>query len=101
MMMRYRRANGIARPGLRVAALVLLGLCGGLGTARAQQPSPQPGQAVRQACTADYQIFCAGVQPGRGRALACLQQHATTLSEGCQQALQAAKAARQAQGSRS
>ncbi len=54
------------------------------------------GQAVRQACKADYQTFCTGVQPGGGRIIACLQQNFEKLSPGCQDALTAARAARQA-----
>jgi hypothetical protein len=47
----------------------------------------QPGGALRQACTSDFTAYCAGVQTGGGRAIACLRQHAATLSPACRQAL--------------
>ncbi len=62
-----------------------------------QQPSQQPrtapapaGAPARpaQACRGDFAEFCGGVQPGGGRALMCLRQHAAELSPGCQGALQ-------------
>ena len=60
--------------------------------------TPKPG-SPRQACRTDYQTLCASVTPGRGRILACLAQHADTLSPGCQQALQSARAATQSRRS--
>jgi hypothetical protein len=47
----------------------------------------QPGGALRQACTGDFTAFCAGVQTGGGRAIACLREHSATLSPACRQAL--------------
>jgi hypothetical protein len=43
--------------------------------------------AAGKACGADYQKFCAGVQPGEGRIGRCLQQHASELSTSCRQFL--------------
>ena len=34
-------------------------------------------------CAADVQSLCAGVRPGGGRVLACLQSHVGNLSVGC------------------
>ena len=34
-------------------------------------------------CTTDVQTLCAGVKPGGGRVLACLQSHVGELSVGC------------------
>jgi hypothetical protein len=34
-------------------------------------------------CTVDVKSLCAGVQPGEGRILACLQTHVGELSVGC------------------
>jgi hypothetical protein len=34
-------------------------------------------------CTTDVQSLCAGVKPGGGRVLACLQSHVGELSVGC------------------
>lgn len=41
--------------------------------------------ATERDCTADIQSLCAGVKPGGGRVLACLQSHVATgdLSVGC------------------
>jgi hypothetical protein len=35
-------------------------------------------------CTTDVQSLCAGVKPGGGRVLACLQSHVSELSVGCE-----------------
>lgn len=51
---------------------------------RAQQPAQtQPSQADRAACTADFKKLCAGVQPGGGRALACLSKQKEQLTPDC------------------
>ena len=42
--------------------------------------------AIRAACTADAQKFCAGVQQGGGRIVACLKEHKDSLSDGCKEA---------------
>jgi hypothetical protein len=34
-------------------------------------------------CAADVNAMCAGVKPGQGRVLACLQTHVSELSVGC------------------
>ena len=51
------------------------------GSAVAQQAS------VRQACGAEIQQQCAGVQPGADRLRACVKEHYTAFSEPCKQAL--------------
>jgi hypothetical protein len=81
----------IAKPAA-AASIAIIGLCTG-GTALAQQGAPA-GQDVRQACAVDFKAVCSGVQPGGGRIMACLQQHMSKLSPGCQQALTASKAAK-------
>jgi Cysteine rich repeat len=48
--------------------------------AAAEPPSPQ-------ACRADVQKHCAGMQPGGGRIAVCLKQHEAELSAECQAAL--------------
>jgi len=53
--------------------------------------------AVRAACAADAQKFCAGVAPGGGRIIACLKEHKDSLSDQCKQA--AAQAANSGNGS--
>jgi hypothetical protein len=61
------------------AGLLLTGTCGA---------SAQEGLglfATERDCTTDIQSLCAGVKPGGGRVLACLQQHVASgdLSVGC------------------
>jgi hypothetical protein len=43
--------------------------------------------AVRRACGADIQQYCAAVQPGEGRLRACVKEHIAAFSEPCKQAL--------------
>jgi hypothetical protein len=42
--------------------------------------------AIRTACAGDVQKFCAGVQTGGGRIVACLREHKDALSNQCKQA---------------
>jgi hypothetical protein len=51
------------------------------------------GAAVRQACAADIQKFCASAAPGR-EAKRCLKSHLSEASQGCQSAVQEARAMR-------
>jgi hypothetical protein len=72
------------------AALLLALVLAWSAPAFAQQPSQAQRDAIRQACPADYQAHCAGVPTGGKAALACLQQHAASLSAACQHAVKAA-----------
>lgn len=54
-----------------------------------QQPTQAQASAIRSACRSDYQAHCANVPTGGQAALQCLQQNASILSSGCQQALAA------------
>ena len=69
-----------------LTGLLLLALT---SAAAAQQPTQQQGAAIRSACGADYRNVCAGVPTGGSASLACLQQHAASVSAPCQQALAA------------
>jgi hypothetical protein len=40
---------------------------------------------AQQACTGDMEKFCKDVQPGWGRVLKCLREHAQELSSACSQ----------------
>lgn len=60
-----------------LASLLLLAPANGM----AQQA------AVRQACAAEIQQHCAGLQPGEGRIRACVEEHFAEFSEPCKQAL--------------
>jgi hypothetical protein len=50
--------------------------------------------ALMRACRSDYDRLCAGVQPGGGRVLACLQNHVSQLSAACGQAVPRAQSLR-------
>ena len=89
--------NGQKRCGSLLAATLAAALVLGVaGQVLAQQQSGGKAQDLRQACKADYTAQCQGVQPGGGRIVSCLRQHYAALSPACQQALTAAKAAKQA-----
>jgi hypothetical protein len=51
----------------------------------------QQAQLLRNDCSSDFHKLCSGVQLGGGRAVACLQSHASQLSQLCQSALLAAQ----------
>lgn len=55
----------------------------------------QQGGLVK-ACGADVKAQCAGVERGGGRIVACLKEHAGTVSDTCKQAMGEATAGRQA-----
>jgi hypothetical protein len=81
-------------PPCQQALAAIGGASGGAPPAEAAPPpqlSPrQRANVLRHACGVDFQAYCHGVQPGGGRALACLMEHQDTLSPGCQKALQSA-----------
>lgn len=56
------------------------------------------GGAMRQACAADVQSLCPGIQPGGGRLRECLRQNAAKVSDGCKSAMKQAREARKAAG---
>ncbi|WFU44707.1 cysteine rich repeat-containing protein [Bradyrhizobium sp. CB82] len=45
----------------------------------------------RGACKADYDKFCAGIAPGGGRIVACLNGKRDQLSDSCKKALDSRK----------
>jgi hypothetical protein len=45
----------------------------------------------RGACKVDYDKFCAGVAPGGGRVVACLNKQRDQLSDACKKALDSRK----------
>lgn len=81
-----RRRTGIRARNILSAACII-GLFA--GTALAQQPTAAQQNAIKSACRNDFMAQCSGVQPGGQAALTCLQQHSSSLSSGCQQALSA------------
>jgi hypothetical protein len=79
-MIRPARACGVSKVTRFGLAASLLALSA-LGGAAAQQ-----GPA-RQACGADLNQVCAGIQPGDGRISACVREHFSQLSAACRNAL--------------
>lgn len=75
-----RWVSGMALP-------VWLAACVFAGAAAAQQPTQAQQNAIKSACRSDFMAQCSGVQPGGQAALSCLQQHSSSLSAGCQQAI--------------
>ena len=45
------------------------------------------GSAVRQACEAQIQQHCAGIEPGEGRLRACVKDNFAAFSEPCKRAM--------------
>jgi hypothetical protein len=62
--------------------LAALALMASTGLALAQDKP-----TLRQACAADVQKLCSGVEPGGGRILRCMRQHQSELSPDCQSAM--------------
>jgi hypothetical protein len=95
----------ITMPRFSVSSISLLTLAGLVSVSAAlpvvssaqTQVSPQMrGEAMTlmQICRGDYDRLCAGVQPGGGRVLACLQNHASQLGAACGQAMPRAQSLR-------
>jgi len=60
------------------------------GTAVAQTTQPGTGKgALRGACSAEAQKFCASAPRGKGRLRSCLQEHQAELSDACKTAVSA------------
>ena len=76
--------------------LVFLG-CASVAVQPALADDSSALAAIRAACSADAQKFCAAVPSGGGRIVACLKQHRDSLSEQCKRA--AAQAANPGSGS--
>jgi hypothetical protein len=74
------------------AVVMLAAINGGAATEQPAAEMKAKARALVQACHADYQHFCADVQPGGGRVLACLGTHSADLTQGCRDVLPAAEA---------
>ena len=60
------------------------------GTAIAQTTQPSTGKgALRGACSAEAQKFCANAPRGKGKLRGCLQDHQAELSDACKTAVSA------------
>ena len=58
-----------------------------LAVASALLMVPVGGMALRQACEAEIQQLCGGIEPGEGRLRACVKEHFAAFSETCKQAM--------------
>jgi hypothetical protein len=74
------------------AALLIAGSIYGASQAQSNADQPTPSGGPREACAADLQKFCAGLEPGRHQIMQCLRQHQDDLSDGCKSALMSARA---------
>jgi len=79
--------DGLIRTAASRFAVLLFALTAWSGSSFAQQPTQAQVNAIRQACRADYQTYCASVPTGGSAALACLKENAQSLSGLCQQAV--------------
>lgn len=88
------RSLGSSPPILTLAAVVAAIIAAAPSGAVAQVPPQMRSEAMSlmQLCRGDYDRLCSGVQPGGGRILACLQNHANQLSTACGQAMPRAEA---------
>lgn len=68
---------------LNFAAIVVAVAFSGLASAQSSDP--------RGACKADYDKFCAGIAPGGGKVIACLNDKRDQLSATCKTALDSRK----------
>src|SRR5258708_1369667 len=67
--------------------LTLLLFVGAVAVGQSAQAHAQSSPAaIQTACADDAQKFCAGMQPGGGRIVACLKQNKDSLSDRCRQA---------------
>ena len=64
-------------PSFAVASVLLMAPVGAMAQ----------GAAVRQACGAQIEQHCTGVQPGEGRLRACVKENFAAFSEPCKQAI--------------
>ena len=68
------------RLSLSVLFIAAMSLCG---------PALAQTAAERQACQADFEKYCPGVEPGGGRVIECLAQHLDRLTAECQKVVKA------------
>lgn len=75
----------------KVALILSVTIASGLGgaTAETQVPAEMKSQAraLAKMCMSDARRYCANVQRGEGRILACLQERQANLTEDCRMAL--------------
>ena len=55
-----------------------------VGAVFLEGPAMAQTAAEREACQADFEKYCPGVQPGGGRVIECLAEHLDKLTPQCQ-----------------
>jgi len=88
MTLRYRSARVIVALSREVTVktfLCVLALTFGCNMSAAMAQTA----AEREACMADFQKYCPGVQPGGGRVMECLSKHLEKLTPQCKTVVEA------------
>jgi len=80
-----------------LSALALAGLFASSAVFAADAPAAAAGPAV-EACKADVQTLCPGIQPGDGRIKQCMMKNRSKLSDGCKAALKEQRAKKKSTG---
>lgn len=83
-----------------LALLLMLLPAAAIAQSGAPAPSPEVAEMrekMRAACSTDVQKFCDQIERGKGMMRACLEEHASDLSEACRTA-RAERAALKAKG---
>lgn len=83
-----------SRPFAGLLALALLVAAGTVAEAQTASPNRAAARAAFMACRSDLGTYCANVEPGGGRILACMKTHEADLSQDCRDALAKAAANR-------
>jgi hypothetical protein len=81
--MKVKRISGAT---CRLLSLTIFSVFPASAAQSGQTSDQQALAAIRSACAEDAQKFCANVQPGSGRIVACLKDHKDSLSDRCKQA---------------
>ena len=76
---------------IKIALVTGVAIAPGVGFANAetQPPADMTAQArtLAKMCRSDARQFCASIQPGGGRIVACLEERKAELTEDCRSAL--------------
>ena len=75
--------------------LILVALLASASTLQAQELTRAQMRDIRSVCEADIKSHCAGIQPGGGRLMQCVQAKQSEISAPCREVLIAVKAERQ------
>ena len=79
-------ARGIANASCLLLSVTIFSVSPARAAQSGQAGDQQALAAIRAACAEDARKFCATVQPGGGRVVACLKEHKDSLSDRCKQA---------------